>query len=198
MEDNPILGSLRSVGDYSILNYKKSPFVIYKNFFNEQDCNDILSQYTNSTFKKVDDYRGKFLTLNLEQNFHKEKYESVIKKLYPIVKDANKNFMLDIMDIESLHIIKFQANHYFEWHHDCDWWYNDLPYDNKLTLFMILENNCDGGDIEEFHSTVKISPLFLEKNSVYVIPSYFFYKINPITKGQRTILFANVIGPKFK
>jgi len=198
MENNPILGTLRDVGDYSILNYKKSPFVIYKNFLSEEYCNDILHQFTNGTFNMIDNHLGKFLTLNFEQNFRKEKYESIIAELYPIAKDANKNFMLDIMDLESLQIIKFQEDHYFDWHHDCDWWYNDLPYDNKLTLFMILENDCDGGDIEEFHSTVKIPSSFLEKNNVYVLPSYFFYKINPIIRGQRTILFANVIGPKYR
>lgn len=106
--------------------------------------------------------------------------------------------MLDIMHIESLHLIKFKETHYYDWHHDCEWWYNDLPYDNKLSVFMILENNCEGGDIAEFQSTAKLSSAFLETSNVYVLPSYFFYKINPITKGQRTILYANVIGPKFK
>lgn len=196
--DNPVLGSLKNVGDYSIINYKKSPFIIYKNFFNEQVCTNIINQYANGTWKEVDNHRGQFLTLEFEQNFHRETYESIVTNLDKIAKDANKNFMLDIMHIESLHLMKFEETHYYDWHHDCDWWYNDLPYDNKLTLLMILENNCEGGEIEEFQSTVKISSAFFETSSVYVLPSYFFYKINPIIKGQRTILYANVIGPKFK
>jgi len=195
--DNPTLGTLQNE-DYSILNYKKSPFIIYKNFFKAEYCNDILDRFKNGTFKNINDHRGKFLSLDFNQNFHKDEYTSIIAKLEPLVEDANKNFMLDIMHIESLHLMKFQETHYYDWHHDCEWWYNDLPYDNKLSVLMILENNCEGGDIAEFQSTVKLSSAFLETSNVYVLPSYFFYKVNPITKGQRTILYANVIGPKFK
>jgi len=190
-----------SVDDYHVINYKKSPFVLYQNFFSHSICDKILSLAELYHYEKFNDKKSSYEYIDLRKRFLNKNLKWIINPLDKLVKDANnKNFLLDITQIEHMAIKKFCIDDGLDWHHDCDWWYNPFPYDKKLTIVVELSDALDftGGNYLEFMSTVPIPQQYFTKGSVLIFPCYNYYSLSPITKGNRNLLFLNVIGPKFK
>lgn len=192
----PIFGRIT---DYSPINYRKSPFVIYEKLFSIPTCNKIINQFEKCGYSHLNNNFGNFFSIPIKKNFFRQDYEFLEKTLSEVGNDANKNFMLDIMEVEDLYLCKFEKDQYINWHHDCDWWNNEKPYDNKLTLLLFLNDvDTTGGEIVEFHSTIPIPQKFLSQGSLCVLPAYYYYKIAPVTSGIKYILISHIIGPKFK
>jgi predicted 2-oxoglutarate/Fe(II)-dependent dioxygenase YbiX len=192
----PIFGK---VTDYSPINYKKSPFVIYEKLFSENACKEIITKFEKGGYNHINNDFGNFFSISLKKNFFPEDYKFLEKIFNEVGADANKNFMLDLMNVENLYLCKFEKDQFINWHHDCEWWNNEKPYDNKLSLLLFLnDEDIVGGEIVEFHSTVPIPQKFLSQGSLCILPAYYFYKIAPITKGTKYILISHIIGPKFR
>lgn len=190
-----------SVEDYHIIEYKKSPFIIYENFFHPVICNKIIEQAETVDYIHFNDKRSRFHTISYNRTFKVKNYRWLLKPLNQILADANnKNFMIDVTQIEYLSLMKFYEGDLWDWHHDCDWWFNPLPFDKKITILIQLTSNdeYDGGDFEQFMSTIPIPRKYFDIGSVLVIPTYYYYKLNPITKGVRKLLNVTAIGPKYK
>jgi len=187
--------------DYHVIEYKKSPFIIYQNFFHPIICQKIIDISEKIKYEPFNDKRSRFHNIDFNKFFEIKDYKWLLKPLNEILSDANnKNFMIDVTQIEYINLLKFHEGDFIDWHHDCDWWFNPLPFDKKITMLIQLNRNDEfgGGEFEEFMSTIPIDKSKFDIGSVLVIPSYYYYKINPITKGLRKLLNVNVIGPKFK
>lgn len=190
-----------AVDDYHDINYQKSPFVIYKNFFSQSICDKILSHAELFHYEKFNDKKSSYEYIDLRKRFINKNLKWLINPIDKLVKDANnKNFLVDVTQIEHILLKKFCVNDSLDWHHDCDWWYNPLPYDKKLTIMIELSAAQDfaGGDYLEFMSTVPIPHQYFTRGSVLIFPCYNYYSLSPITKGSRKLLFLHAIGPKFK
>lgn len=187
--------------DYHIIEYKKSPFVLYSDFFHPSICEKIVEQAEKIQYSPFNDKKSRFHTISYNKFFNTRDYKWLLKPLNEILADANnKNFMIDVSQIEYLTMMKFYEGDFWDWHHDTDWWFNPLPYDKKITIMVNLTRNdeFEGGEFEQFMSTIPIPQKYFDIGSVLVIPSYFYYKISPILSGVRKMLNVNVIGPKYK
>lgn len=190
-----------SVDDYHIIEYKKSPFIIYNNFFHPVICEKILSQAEEIKYSPFNDGKSRFHTISYNKFLTKINYRWLLKPLNELLNDANnKNFMIDVSQIQYLTLMKFYEGDFWDWHHDCDWWFNPLPYDKKITILIQLNDSTefDGGEFEQFMSTIPIPEKYLSIGSVVVFPTYFYYKLKPITRGIRKLLNVTAIGPKYK
>lgn len=189
------------VDDYHVIEYKKSPFIIYEKFFHPTICEKIITQAEKIKYEPFNNKKSRFHTISYNKFFKRFNYKWLLKPLNELLEDANnKNFMVDVSQIEYLTLMKFYEGDFWDWHHDCDWWFNPLAFDKKLTMLVQLNDSSEfeGGDFEEFMSTIPIDNKFMEIGSVLVIPTYYYYKISPIIKGIRKLLNVTAIGPKFK
>jgi len=188
--------------DYHIIEYKKFPYIIYQNFFHPVICKKIIDTAEEQLkYEPFNDRKSRYNIINFNKYFAPTAYKWIIKPLNAILLDANnKNFMLDVTQIEYINLLKFYEGDFLDWHHDCDWLYNPLPFDKKITMLIQLNSNdeFEGGEFEKFMSTIPIDNSKFDIGSVLVIPTYFYYKIKPITRGLRKLLNVTAIGPKYK
>lgn len=185
---------------YHLIEYKKSPFIIYKDFFPHSVCNEIIKHAEKFHYESFNDGKSRYDLIDLRKRYKAKLNKWITNPLDKLIKDANnKNFLIDISQIEHISMLKFDEGDFIDWHHDCDWWENPYPYDKKLSLYVELSDSAFiGSEFEEFMSTVPIPSDFLTRGSVVIFPSYYYYKINPLITGTRKLLFLNVIGPKYK
>ena len=159
------------------INYKKSPFVLYDKFFNSKICDRILKFAEIQQYKKYNDRKSRFEYIILNDSYDYKDLKWITNPLTDLIEESNDiNFQLDITSLRFLSLYKFHIDDELYWHHDCDWWFNSLPYDKKLTLLISLsdESEYDGGEIGEFMSTVPLPREHYSKGSVTIIPSYYY------------------------
>ena len=183
------------------INYKKSPFVLYDKFFNSKICDRILKFAEIQQYKKYNDRKSRFEYIILNDSYDYKDLKWITNPLTDLIEESNDiNFQLDVTSLRFLSLYKFHIDDELYWHHDCDWWFNSLPYDKKLTLLISLsdESEYEGGEIGEFMSTVPLPREHYSKGSVTIIPSYYYYCYHKITQGIKKLLVCNVIGPKFR
>ena len=84
--------------------------------------------------------------------------------------------------------------------HDCDWFFNGLAFDKKITVIVELSDpeDYEASEYGEYMSTIPFPKQHLGRGSVLIIPAYYYYNISDILTGTRKMLIANEIGPKFK
>ena len=187
--------------DYHIIQYKKSPYVIYDKFFHPTLCDKLLNIIEEFPYKKFNNGKSRFEYISLNENIKRKGLRWLRRPLKELVDDANNtNFMIDITSVEFLTLKKFHVGDHWHWHHDCDWWFNPLAFDKKITLLMELSDNSEyeGGEYGEYMSTIPFPKQHLNRGSVIVIPAYYYYNISDIIKGCKKLLVVNVIGPKFR
>ena len=187
--------------DYHVINYKKSPYVIYDNFFHSTLCDKLLNIAEQFPYKKYNDGKSRFEYISLNQNLERKDLRWIKRPLTELVEDANNtNFMVDINSVEFFNLFKFEIGDHRGWRHDCDWFFNGLAFDKKLTVIIELSDpdEYEGGEYGEYMSTIPFPKQHLNRGSVLIIPAYYYYNIDDILAGTRKMLIANVIGPKFK
>jgi len=181
--------------DFHIIDYNKSPFVIYENFFHPSVCEKIMSLSTANKWQNKNTY--KIQQLENDNRGHKIKW--LKDALENLIQDANEsNFMLDIMTVKFFALYKLEKNDFIPLHHDCDFWNNNMPYDKKISCMVLLNDDYEGGRYLHFMSNIPLPIKYYTQGTVIIFPTYNFYGIDKVLKGTKEFLLATSIGPKFK
>ena len=191
--ENPAM--FGSEKDYHIIEYNKSPYIIYEKFFQPSICKQILSLSKNSKWQ--DTKQCKIQQLDNDKAGNKTKWLKNI--MQDLINDANEsNFMLDIMSVKYLTLYKLEQNDYIPLHRDCDFWHNNTAYDKKISCMVLLNDAYEGGEYLHFMSNIPLPKDYCTQGTVIVFPTYNFYGIDKVVKGTKEFLLATCIGPKFK
>ena len=71
--------------------------------------------------------------------------------------------------------------------------------DIKLTcLLNISEKTFEGGEFLLTTGLSKEIKEIIQPGSAIIFPSFFMHKVNPVTKGERTMVSLWLEGPKFQ
>lgn len=97
---------------------------------------------------------------------------------------------------EDIQYSVYNEGDHHAWHYDMPT--NGLP-PRKLTTIVMLSrpDEYEGGELEILGAG---EPVKLEKvfGRVYVLPSYIYHRVTPVTKGVRKTLVGWVCGNRFK
>lgn len=196
-QQEPIFGSKKS---YHLVSYKKSPFVQYQNFFSIKIVNTVLSRY-GTQLRTYRDDESVFQQISILDNFSQIDNSWIIKPIWSLVEDANNtNFLFNVTHIQFANLLKFKKHDSWQWHQDCKWFFDGLPFDKKLTIIVELNNYTDytGGSYGCYMNTVPIPDNTLTLGTVTIFPSFIRYNVSKILEGEKKILVLYAVGPKFR
>lgn len=185
---------------HHVISYKKFPWVQYQNYFSDQICDLLINKYTKK-YQGYDNDKSTMGIINIFDQYKNTSHAWITDPIWNLIKDSNdSNFLLDINRLYQCNILHFGFNNEWNFHEDCDWWFNPLPFDKKLTMIIELDNYYDyeGGEYGCYMNTVPIPKKHLTRGTVTIFPSFIRYSVEPITKGNKKILLAYATGPKFR
>ena len=112
---------------------------------------------------------------------------------------ANRNaFGVHLHGLWEIQYTEYHAENegHYGWHHDV-FWDSHRNYDRKLSIVVQLSDKDDyaGG---EFQFSEVENPVFRERGSVMVFPSYLQHRVLPVTEGTRRSLVGWVDGPRWR
>jgi PKHD-type hydroxylase len=179
------------------MNHKYVQFLIYENAFSNQECDDIISLFTELEQAKISNEivnnkirNNKIKFLNREQSV-----EWIFKKLNDYVFDANSLYKFDISCYaEGLQLSQYNEGDFYGWHKDFNG--GDLS-NRKISTSLILNDNFNGGELCFFGPNGEL-PLKVNKGSLVVFPSFELHKVNVVKEGTRFSLVSWVHGNTFR
>jgi len=134
-----------------------------------------------------------------------EQYEWLYQRLGPALREINELYQFDLYGmLYNLTFMQYKAHHAefeddhgrFDWHSDCG---GNLSALRKLSVSIALSDPADyqGGHLQLFcRGALDLGQLPL--GSVTVFPSYMQHCVTDVTVGERCVLVAFVLGPRFR
>ena len=96
-----------------------------------------------------------------------------------------------------LNYITYNKGNRYDWHMDSNF-YHPVS-DIKLTcLLNISEKTFEGGEFLLTTGLSKEIKEIIQPGSAIIFPSFFMHKVNPVIKGERTMVSLWLEGPKFQ
>jgi len=183
--------------------YNDYPFLIIKNFFTKQECDDVIK-----SLNKNEDYKAKLISKeSLNENIRKtilhkptDKIRDMFEnKINLFKKEIESFFGVSLFRGTDIQILEYKEKGHYNCHSDNSSiliqngkivGFKKVAPQRKLTTLLFLNSNFTGGEIEfcylRYYNNKKVV-LKPEEGMMIVFPSnpLFSHKVMEVKKGQR-------------
>ena len=128
------------------------------------------------------------------------KDKNICIKTFNFIKSINdKEWLLNLNDIEALQYGEYAKGGEYTWHQDN----HNKPYNNglvrKISFSIILNNDFTGGEFDiEIKSPLDKERIYTFDTSKYnmiIFNSYMWHRVRPVKSGIRKSIVGWVLGP---
>jgi len=181
-------------------NGESSHFLVRKNAFSLNTCNNIISQFEKNTDML---HEAQLVGNKVDKSIRDTKRiltgvdGGVGATLVGIGLAANyQQWKFDITHSNQSEFLKYDTSGHFSEHIDTVM-SEKTEHTRKLTVIAILNSDFEGGKLYFKYGTEKIYPR-QEPGDVIVFPSFLVHGVEPVTSGIRRSIVTWLVGPYFK
>jgi PKHD-type hydroxylase len=155
---------------------------IIENFLSIEECNDILSKYSNELKLKIAE------TVNNNSKIRKSSVGwiedlGVINERLKIILKSNFNFnRAEVTGLGPFQFTEYKFGQFYDWHIDAN---NDVYKDRFISIVIQLNDTYDGGILEIKNIKGELIPIENKIGTLYIFNSRLLHRVTPVVDGVR-------------